>query len=308
MHDDTDTATGVFDDDRDLLFAVAYRILGRAADAEDVVQDAWLRWNGVDHDQVDNPTGFLVRTAARLAVDRLRSAQRSRESYVGPWLPEPILTEPDVADKAERDDSVSFGLLVVLETLSPLERAVFVLREAFGFTHAEIADQLGRSEAAVRQLSHRARGHVQARRPRFDADRAEHRAITKRFLAACVSGDLEDLLEVLAPDARLTGDGGGLARGPLRTITGADKVARFLVGITRFPPPEPESYLAEVNGRPAVVVTSRGEPFASIALDAARGRVTAVWLVVNPHKLTGLRGVAQRAEPLTPPPSSESTM
>jgi RNA polymerase sigma-70 factor, ECF subfamily len=298
-HDEAAGAARVFDDNRDLLYGVAYRILGRVGDAEDVVQEAWLRWSAVEHDQVDNATGFLVRTTARLAVDRLRRAQNSRESYVGPWLPEPILTEPDVADQVVRADSVSFGLLVVLETLSPLERVVFVLREAFGFSHAEIAETLGRSEASVRQLAHRARGHVQARRPRFDADRAEHRELTERFLAACTSGDLAALVEILAPDAVLTGDGGGKVRGPLRAITGADKVSRFLLGIARTPPPEPGMCLAEVNGRPGLVVTTHREPFALITLDVADGRVSAVWLVANPGKLEALREVAQRATPLT---------
>ncbi|WP_046468797.1 RNA polymerase sigma factor SigJ [Allosalinactinospora lopnorensis] len=288
-------ATAVFAEQRDLLFGVAYRILGQAADAEDVVQDTWLRWRDVDHARVDNVTGYLVRVATRLAVDRLRLARNHRESYVGSWLPEPILTGPDVAEEVARADSVAVGLLMVLETLSPLERAVFVLHEAFGFSHAEIAAMLDRGEPAVRQLARRARGHVQARRPRFDADRSTHREVTERFLAACASGDVDGLVRMLAPDVELTGDSGGVGKGPLRVIKGADKVGRFLVGIAGYPPPEPAVYLAEVNGRPGIVSTSRGEPFAVFALDVVEGRITAVWLFTNPEKLAALRNVGRRS-------------
>lgn len=297
MSESTD-ATAAFAAQRDLLFGVAYRILGRAADAEDVVQDTWLRWRDADHAAVDNTTGYLVRTATRLAVDRLRLASTRRESYVGPWLPEPILTGPDAAEEVERADSVALGLLVVLETLSPLERAVFVLREAFGFSHAEIAEALGRGEPAVRQLARRARSHVQARRPRFDTDRATHRQVTERFLAACAGGDLEGLLDMLAPDVALTGDSGGMGKGPLRVITGADKVSRFLLGIAGYPPPEQALYLADINGFPGLVSTSRGEPFAALLFDVADGRITGVWLVTNPGKLVALRGVREVGTPL----------
>jgi RNA polymerase sigma factor (sigma-70 family) len=195
-------AARVFEDYRGLLVSVAYRVLGSVTDAEDAVQEAWLRWSNVDHSQVADPRAFLVRVTTRLAIDRLRRAKARRESYVGPWLPEPILTRQDPAEDAAMAESVSMAMLVVLETLSPLERAVFVLREAFGMPHAEIADVLGRKEEAVRQLAKRARDHVRERRTRFDADRNEQQRVTERFLEATAGGDLEGLMEVLAPGGR----------------------------------------------------------------------------------------------------------
>src|SRR5690349_2946958 len=200
--------TDPFAADRPLLIGVAYRLLGSVGDAEDVVQEAWLRWARVDADTVADPTAFLVRTVSRLAVDRLRRIAARRESYVGPWLPEPVRTDltggaagdgADPADEAERAASVSLAMLVVLETLSPLERTVFVLHEAFAYSYGEIAEILDRSPAAVRQLAHRAREHVAARRPRFAADPAVRRAATERFLHATLEGDLDALLELLAP-------------------------------------------------------------------------------------------------------------
>ncbi len=290
--------TAAFDEQRDLLFGVAYRVLGRAVDAEDAVQDAWLRWREVDHASVRDPRAYLVRVVTHLAVDRLRSAQHRRETYVGPWLPEPILTAPDIADDVALADSVSFGMLVVLETLSPLERAVFVLREAFGFSHAEIAGTLGRSEEAVRQLTRRARQHVEARRPRFETDRGTQRVATERFLAAANSGDLAGLMSLLAPNVTLHSDGGGVAKAALRVIEGADKVARFLAGIAQKPPPEARAYLASVNGRLALVVTSRGKPHSVFSLDVVDGRVTTIHAQVNPDKLHGLDDIARVGDPV----------
>ena len=216
----------MFARDRSLLIGVAYRMLGWVSDAEDVVQEAWLRWARVDADTVADPRAFLVRTVTRLAIDRLRRIKARRETYVGPWLPEPLLTGPDtvaepVADPAtdvDRAESVSMAMLVVLETLTPLERSVFVLHEAFGYPYADIGEMLGRSPATVRQLAHRAREHVQARRPRFVTDAAKRRTATERFLAASLGGDMNALLEPLAPDAKLWADGGGKAKAPLRPI------------------------------------------------------------------------------------------
>lgn len=212
-----DTATEVFESHRPVLTGVAYRMLGRIADAEDVVQEAWLRWSSASREDVREPRAFLVRITTRLAIDRLRQVQSRREAYVGPWLPEPVVTEfgpsvPDSAEQAVLADSVSVAVLVVLESLSPLERAVFVLREAFGFPHAEIAAALDRTEAAVRQLAGRARRHVEERKPRYDVDPARRRDLTERFLAAATGGDIEELLALLAPDARLVGDSGGKSR------------------------------------------------------------------------------------------------
>jgi RNA polymerase sigma-70 factor (TIGR02957 family) len=289
-----------FDRHRRLLFTVAYQMLGSVADAEDVVQDAWLRWSAADRDDVVDERAYLVQITTRLALDRLGSARARRESYVGPWLPEPLLTgggpvasappapEPDEA--AELGERVSLALLVVLETLSPAERAVFVLREVFGMSTAEVAGVLDRSEAAVRQMAHRAREHVQARQPRFDTDRRAQREVTERFFAAVAGGDLEALLAALAPDVLLISDGGGRTRAALRPITGADKVARWLVaaGQQGATIPDLRIELAEVNGAPAIVGWSGSEPFGSISLTVAGGRIEQVLVVVNPEKLAGL--------------------
>jgi RNA polymerase sigma factor (sigma-70 family) len=224
-------AARVFEEYRGLLVSVAYRVLGSVTDAEDVVQEAWLRWSNVDHWEVADPRAFLVRVTTRLAIDQLRRVKARRESYVGPWLPEPILTGRDLSEDAAMAESVSMAMMVVLETLSPLERAVFVLREAFGMPYAEIADVMGRREEAVRQLARRARDHVRERRTRFDADSDEHRRVTERFLEATSNGDLEALMEVLSPEVVLVADGGGKALSPRRPVLGAEKVARFLVAI-----------------------------------------------------------------------------
>ncbi|SNR86864.1 RNA polymerase sigma-70 factor, ECF subfamily [Geodermatophilus saharensis] len=282
-----------FDAHRRLLFAVAYQMLGSVADAEDVVQDAWLRWSAADRGDVADPRAYLVQVTTRLALDRLGSARARRETYVGPWLPEPLLTGRggDPADDAVLGDEVSLALLVVLESLSPAERAVFVLREVFGVPAAEVAATLGRSEAAVRQIGHRAREHVAARRPRFDADPRAHREVTERFLAACLGGDVDALLAALAPGAVLVTDGGGRARAALRPITGADKVARFLAAVVREGASLPglRMGLAEVNGRPGVVAETDAGPYVAVSLVVTGGLVEQVLVVLNPEKLAGLR-------------------
>ncbi|MET9802876.1 RNA polymerase sigma-70 factor [Streptomyces sp. NPDC006368] len=296
MGTDTDTEAGaadVFEAHRPVLTGVAYRMLGRVSDAEDVVQECWLRWSGADRSAVRDPRGYLVRITTRLAIDRLRQAQARRESYVGPWLPEPLATDfgpttPDTAERAVLADTVSLALLVVLESLSPLERAVFVLREAFGFPYAEIAATLDRSEAAVRQIAGRARRHVDERRPRYDVEPAERRDLTERFLAAASGGDLGELLALLAPDVRLVGDSGGKAKAPLRVIDSADKVGRFLFAVTKGPVPGSDIRLVELNGGPALLVLANGRPDTVIQLDVLDGRVQCVYIVRNPDKLTSL--------------------
>jgi RNA polymerase sigma-70 factor (TIGR02957 family) len=285
-----------FDAHRRLLFTVAYQMLGSVADAEDTVQDAWLRWSAADRSDVGDPRAWLVRTTTRLALDRLTSARARRETYVGPWLPEPLLTAADdtvrdPSDEVVLGEQVSLALLVVLETLSPAERAVFVLQEVFGLPAGEVADVLGRSEAAVRQLAHRAREHVAARRPRFDADRQAHREVTERFLAACFGCDVDALLTALAPGAVLVSDGGGRARAALRPITGADKVARFLAAVATGGASLPglRIGLAEVNGLPGVVAWTDAGPYVAVSLVVADGLVQQVLVVLNPDKLSGLR-------------------
>ncbi|PAN00698.1 RNA polymerase subunit sigma-24 [Streptomyces sp. Alain-F2R5] len=293
----TETATDIFEEHRPVLVGVAYRMLGRLADAEDVVQEAWLRWSGADRSAVREPRGYLVRTTTRLAIDRLRQIKSRGETYVGPWLPEPYATDfgdavPDTAERAVLADSVSLAVLVVLESLSPLERAVFVLREAFGYPYAEIAAMLERGEAAVRQLAGRARKHVDERRPRYDVDPAQRRDLTERFLAAATDGDLEGLLAMLAPDVRLVGDSGGKSRAPLRVLHSADKVGRFLLGAARKGIPAPSFRFLELNGGPALLVLSGGKPDSVLQLDVADGRAQSIYIVRNPDKLHHLAGIA----------------
>jgi len=285
---DQPEAERVFSRHRGLLQAVAYRVLGSVVDAEDVVQDAWLRWSRVDLDSVDDPEGYLVRTATRLAIDRLRSAQVRRESYVGPWLPEPMMTSPDIAEDVALADSVSTAMLLVLEALAPLERAVFVLREAFGYGYAEIAGFVERTEPAVRQIGHRARQAVEARRHRYDTDQATRQRATERFLAASVGGDLQALMEVLAPDVVLVSDGGGLAPAPRKAIHGLDLVARALVTFAGRMPQEPSARVLQLNGGPGIVVFSGSTPVAAITLHLVNGAVEAIHLVSNPEKLIGV--------------------
>ncbi|MHA6802276.1 RNA polymerase sigma factor SigJ [Salinifilum ghardaiensis] len=251
-----DSGTGSaaqFEDHREQCFAAAYRMLGSVADAEDVVQETWLRWSCRDRSEVTTPGAYLVRTATRLALDRLRALRARRESYVGQWLPEPVITAQageDAAEPALRSESASAAVLVVLEALAPAERAVFVLREVFGFPREEIAATLGRSTAGVRQLAHRAREHVRARRPRFDADRETRRRVAERFLDACRGGDLTALLAELAPEVAL---GGGRAKSARNPVRGADEVARFLAGIHANRFHRREFRLVELNGQPGAI-------------------------------------------------------
>lgn len=277
----------VFEKHRNLLFRVAYDMLGSVSDAEDVVQDTWLRWVGVDHVQIANPRAYLVRIATRQALDRLRSARAARESYVGPWLPEPLLATPDPADGVAEAEDVTLGLMVVLETLSPSERAAFVLREAFGYEYAEIAEILDCSNTAVRQLTHRAREHVQARRPRFTPHPDTARAVADRFLTAALGGSVTDLVETLAPDVTLYNDGGGKARAALRPIHGADKVARLLAAVGPRYASLRQQWVRDGVEPTVLLLTDDDTPAALLALeaDATSGLIARVYGVVNPDKL-----------------------
>lgn len=280
-----------FEEHRRLLFGTAYRMLGSVADAEDIVQDAWLKWHQTDRSAVQHPKAYLVRTVTNLSLNRLKSAQVAREAYVGPWLPEPILTSPDVAEEAELADTVSMAVLVVLETLTPTERAVFMLREVFGYSHAEIAEVIGKSEATVRQQAHRAREHVQARRPRFTADAGEQREIAEKFREACAGGDLNDVLALLAPDVTSWSDGGGVVTAARRPLYGPDHVARWLLGVLAKPEVQGvELHIAEINGEPGILLTLGGMNVGAINFDAAEdGRITALRMALNPTKLRGLQ-------------------
>lgn len=283
--------TDPFTRHRPLLFSVAYDMLGSVPDAEDVVQETWVRWSGEDRSDVAESRAYLVRITSRLALNRLRAMRTRREAYIGPWLPEPLLTSPDVgaevSDHAEQGRAISMAMLVVLETLSPAERAVFVLHEVFGVSHDEIASILGRSVPGVRQLAHRAREHVHARRPRFDTDPGQHRQITERFLAACHSGDVQGLLDVLAPGVVLISDGGGKARAARRPIVGAGNVARFLAGIAQGGPGQLSVRFATINGQLGMVAEIDSAPTAVGLADVLDGRVEKVYIVTNPDKLGG---------------------
>ncbi|MGW0549514.1 RNA polymerase sigma-70 factor [Streptomyces altiplanensis] len=276
---------------RSLLFTVAYEMLGTAADAEDVLQDSWLRWADVDQSQVSDPRAYLVRVVTRQALNRLRTLSRSREEYVGEWLPEPLLTSPDVAEDVELAESVSIAMLTVLETLGPTERAVFVLREVFEMPYGEIAEAVGKSAATVRQIARRAREHVAARRPRVQVSRTEQRAVIERFLAALRTGQLQELLEVMAPDVVLIADGGGLAAAALAPLHGAELVATVLARANRVAAPF-ETATVWLNGAPAGRFDTDGEPTA-LSLVVENGRVTRIYLMRNPRKLTRLDELAE---------------
>ncbi|MEU6879450.1 RNA polymerase sigma-70 factor [Streptomyces sp. NPDC046712] len=281
-----DPATEAFVAHRNLLFTVAYEMLGSAVDAEDIIQETWLRWSGVDLDTVREPRAYLVRIATRQALMRLRTLSRRKESYVGPWLPEPLLIAPDVAEDVELADSISMAMMLVLETLAPTERAVFVLREVFELEYDEIAEAVEKSPAAVRQIAHRARSHVSARRPRGVVSAAETRAALDAFQRALETGDLQSLLDLLAPDVVALSDGGGIKQAMPRPVVGAEKVARLIAaGVTVFGPlatVEP----ARSNGHPALIVRIDGEIDMVVALRIDDGLVTGLYSVRNPEKLT----------------------
>jgi RNA polymerase sigma-70 factor (TIGR02957 family) len=274
---------------RGLLFTVAYEMLGSAADAEDVVQETWLRWDAIGEvarAEVRDPRAFLVRMVTRKALDRLRSNARRREEYVGEWLPEPLLTAPDVADDLELAESVSIAMLTVLETLTPIERAVFVLREVFETPYDEIAEAVGKSAAAVRQVAHRAREHVAARRPRMEVSRTEQQAVVERFVAAVTQGDLQGLLEVLAPDVVLVADGGGVVQAVVNPVIGAKKVANLLRSFNQLAP-DAEILPVLLNGALGVrIVGTVAGADTAIAFVVEDGRISRIYAIRNPAKLS----------------------
>ncbi|WP_225098032.1 RNA polymerase sigma-70 factor [Streptomyces sp. CoH27] len=271
---------------RSLLFTVAYEILGSAADAEDVLQESWLRWADVDRAEVRDPRSYLVRTVTRQSLNRLRTLARRREEYVGEWLPEPLLTSPDVAEDVELAESVSMAMLTVLETLGPTERAVFVLREVFDVPYGEIAEAVGKTAAAVRQIARRAREHVAARQPRVRVSRSEQRAVVERFLEALRTGQLRELLEIMAPDVVMITDGGGVVAAAPTPFHGAGLVAEVLAGAHRSVVTL-ETTPVWLNGTPAGRIDFDGEPTA-VSLTVENGLITRIYVVRNPHKLTRL--------------------
>jgi RNA polymerase sigma-70 factor (TIGR02957 family) len=277
---------------RSLLFTVAYEMLGSRADAEDVLQETWLRWADVDHSQVHDPRAYLIRVVTRQALNQMRTLSRRREEYVGEWLPEPLLTSPDIADDVELAESVSIAMLTVLETLGPTERAVFVLHEVFEIPYGEIGDAIGKSTVAVRQIARRAREHVAARRPRVRVSESEQQAVVDRFLHALQTGQLQELMELMAPDVVFIADGGGLVRAVRVPIHGAQRVAKVLARAKQVVALETRPVW--LNGAPAGRIEVDGEP-AAVSLLVEDGRVTRIYVMVNPRKLTRLDEPAELA-------------
>jgi RNA polymerase sigma-70 factor (TIGR02957 family) len=275
---------------RGLLFTVAYEMLGSAADAEDVVQETWLRWADVDQAEVRDPRAYLVRIVTRQALNRLRTVSRQREDYVGEWLPEPLLTSPDVAADAELAENISIAMLTILETLGPAERAVFVLHEVFETPYDEIAEVVGKTPAAVRQIAHRAREHVAARRPRMQVDRAEQEAALRKFIAAVTSGDVQGLVEMLAPDVVLIADGGGLVPAARKPLIGAERVVAFLARVADLS--DLVATTAWFNGMPGARFNVAGDDTA-VSLVVEDGLITRIYAIRNPNKLGRLEEVAE---------------
>ena len=291
-HSEVDRSSAVFTEFRPLLFAIAYRMLGSAMDAEDVVQEAYLRWQDAEGTDVRSPRAYLATIVTRLAINHLRSARVQRESYVGPWLPEPLMTEhaPDASRHIELAESLSMAFLVLLERLSPTERAVFLLHEVFDFEYAEIARIVDKTEANCRQLLSRAKKHVGVPRARFQASPQAAQRLVERFTRAATGGQMDELLAVLADDITLWADGGGKAPGAaLKPVHGADSVARFIVGFTRrFVPQSRVLRPAEINGQPGFVSYVSGAPVAALVLDIRRDRIRTIYAVGNPDKLRAL--------------------
>ena len=291
-------STDVFDTNRPLLFSISYRMLGSVMEAEDVVQEAYLRWQGATQ-EVSSPSAYLSKVVTRLSIDRLRSARARRERYVGSWLPEPLLEEeaPEVVGTADLDDSLSMAFLVLLESLTPVERAVFLLREVFGYEYAEIASLVGKSEANCRQISSRARQSVAARRPRFQSSPEQEKRLMDGFLHASLEGDMGALLRLLSEDVILYSDGGGKTRAALNPIYGSDNVARYLAGILSRIPPGFTVRKTRVNGRPGYVsYLGDGSPQSVVTFDVLDGRVRTIRLLVNPEKLANVPPLKQRKE------------
>ncbi len=283
----SEETTKTFNQYRVLLFSIAYRMLGSATDAEDIVQEAFLRWLQANDEEIQSPRAFLSTVVTRLCIDQLRSARAKRELYVGPWLPEPLSTSQrqDLTETAVLAESLSFAFLVMLENLGPLERAVFLLREVFDYDYAEIAAIVGKSEANCRQVLHRAHQHLEQRRPRFEVSREQQERITAQFLHASLGGDMQGLLNLLAEDVVFAADSGGKAWAGLKPVHGADKVARGVLGGRRFLPPGIQGIIEEVNGQPAIVGYADGRPTIVVLLYIEDGLIRRVYQVVNPDKL-----------------------
>ncbi len=279
-----------FTEHRPLLFSIAYRMLGSVMDAEDMVQETYLRWQQAPAAEIDNTRAYLATTVTRLCIDHLRSARVRREQYVGPWLPEPLVSSEaaDPAENAALADSLSVAFLLLLERLSPTDRAALLLHDVFDYSYDEVGRILGKSAAACRQIVHRARERVASGKPRFNATPEQVEQVTGRFLHACSAGDLQGLMLLLAPDATLWSDGGGKAAAARNVLEGAEHVARFLLGVLRKFPEPPAVQPTILNGQPGVITYAGGHPTGTLALDIDNGRIQAIYIVVNPDKLAAL--------------------
>lgn len=279
-----------FEANRRLMFSIAYRMLGSAMEAEDIVQEAYLRYRTVSPESIQSHKAFLTTMVTRLSINALQSSRAQRETYIGPWLPEPILTDEDAARspayQASLDDSISMAFLVLLESLTPVERAVFLLREVFDYEYAEIAEIVNREEVACRQLFSRAKKRITEHRPRFKPTAAEHRALLDRFLRAVGDGDLDELVQVLADDVTMWTDGGGKARGAAtRSLQGSGAVAQFVLGSIRLVDSKLQADIETVNGEPTIIVRVEGQPLVVISIGMKAGQIHEIWIVGNPDKL-----------------------
>lgn len=274
---------------RPLLFTIAYEILGSATESDDVLQESYLRWAEVDLSAVTDTKAYLAQLVTRQALNALRAQSRRRETYVGPWLPEPLLTGPDASADVVLAESVSMAMLVVLETLSPDERAVFVLREVFGFGYDEIASAVGKSTAAVRQMAHRAREHVQSRRKRFEpVDPAMSAELTNRFFAAAATGDLDGLMSMLAPDVVWTADSDGKVSAARRPVSGAERVARLIIGLVRLAGEDGRVEPAIYNSAPALLLYTGDQLEGVVTFEIVDDRITNFYAMRNPDKLASV--------------------
>ena len=277
----------VFSEYRPLLFSIAYRMLGTVMEAEDILQEGYLRWQQVTPEEIDSPKSYLSAIVTRLCIDRLRSAQIRREEYIGPWLPEPLITTPLASpdETVELSESLSMAFLILLESLKPIERAVFLLHEVFDYEYQAIAKIVDKSEANCRQIASRARRHIAAKRPRFEVSSDDHTRIVEQFMDTLVSGDVDGLMVTLDQDVTWWSDGGGLPGIAKKPIHGAENVARFVLNLMRMAPEGMSTRLVEINGKPGYITYIDGKPFNTVAFDIVDGRIVTVWAVVNPEKL-----------------------
>jgi RNA polymerase sigma-70 factor (ECF subfamily) len=279
-----------FEAHRPLLFSIAYRMLGTIMEAEDILQEAFLRCQARPIEEVDSPKSYLCSVVTRLGIDHLRSARVQREEYVGPWLPEPLITDSTITpqDAMALSESLSMAFLVVLESLNPVERAVFLLREVFEYDYAEIAEMVAKSEANCRQMVSRARRHIAERRPRFDVSPTQQARVVEKFMHTLNSGDVEGLMAVLDKDVTWWSDGGGMVGVAKKPIRGAEQVARFALNLARLAPENTVARPVEINGAPGFIVYVDGKPFNTLSFDVIEARIVAIRAVVNPDKLRAL--------------------